>query len=432
MGLCLSIAFSFLLVCIVFASEATIHDGSAVRSLISVLAAAALAFTAASARAADVKFAGQAARGLKLAVALPAIWMAIQILPLPYGAHSIWNSANEALDRQSWGHISVDLGATILALAFYLANVSLVLVTLFVAKDRRRAELILFVLTGVTALATVVLLAGKWGLIPGLDATDDVRSAIGALGILLSLTSTVRAVERQESRRETATDQTENFHLALVASGISLLCCIGGLMTAWTLNVGLIVAFGVVVFGSVQIVRRVDLTGWATGVLVATTVVAAVMIIIWRYDALRTVSPFLQFVTERSSEAVSVTQRVLSDAGWRGTGAGTFSMLVPIYQYLGSSITTPPSTASAFAIELGWPMALVSIAITIGTIAVLYRGSLVRGRDSFYSAAAAACGMVMVGQAFCDASLLNSSVAVIGDAIIGLGLAQRLSARGSF
>jgi len=419
-----------LLFCIVFSSGATLHDGSAVRSLISVLAAIALVFSGISARAADVKFAGQVTRHLKLAFALPAIWMVIQTLPLPFGAHSIWISASEALGRQAWGHISIDLGATCLALIFYLANVSLVLLTLFVTKDRGRAELVLVVLTGVTAVTSAILLIGNWGLVSGLEATDEVRSAIGALGILLSLASAVRALERSESRREGGSEQPQTGQLALMASGISLICCIGGVLAASTLNVGLVVALGVLVFGSIQIVRRIGLTGWATGVLVTTIVIAAVMIILWRYDSARAASPFLQFASDKSTEAISVTQRLLSDAGWRGTGAGTFSSLVPIYQDLGGSITMPPSTASAFAIELGWPMTLVSIAIGIGAIVILYRGSLARGRDSFYPATAAACGLVMVGQAFCDASLLNSSVVVIGDAIIGLGLAQSLSARG--
>ena len=88
-----------------------------------------------------------------------------------------------------------------------------------------------------------------------------------------------------------------------------------------------------------------------------------------------------------------------------------------------------PSTAAAFAVELGWPMTLVLIAIVAGAIVVLYRGALSRGRDSFYPAAAASCAVVLLGQAFCDASLLNSAVVVLGDAIIGLGLAQSISAR---
>lgn len=423
----MSIAFSLLLICIVFVSGATIHDGSAVRSLLTALILAALVFVGISARAADVKFVGQATKRLKLAVAIPAIWMIIQILPIPFGAHSIWSYASEALDREAWGHISIDYGGTILAVVFYLANLSLVVVCLFVTKDRKKAELVLLVLTGVTATTTLVLLVGNR--IAGLDASDEVRSAISSLGLLLSLTCAVRAFERHESGRKVPPEQTQNFRVALSVSGVGFLCCLAGLATSASLNAGLIALLGIVVFGSIQAVRRVGLASWATAVLVATMIIATAMTIVWRYDSARAVSPFLQFTSAKSAEAISVTQRLVSDAGWQGTGAGTFEALVPMYRDLGGSIASAPSTTSAFAVELGWPMTLMLIAIAMSLVVTLYRGALARGRDSFYPAAAAACGVVMLGQAFCDASLLNSSTAVLADAIIGLGLAQSISAR---
>jgi hypothetical protein len=72
-------------------------------------------------------------------------------------------------------------------------------------------------------------------------------------------------------------------------------------------------------------------------------------------------------------------------------------------------------------------MALFTISATIGLVVILFRGALVRGRDSFYPAAAAACAIIVLGQAFCDSSLLHSSVAVVGGAVIGLGFAQSIS-----
>lgn len=422
----MSIAFSLLLICIVFASGATIHDGFAVRSLLSLLAAVALVFVGMSARAVDIKFAGQATARLKVVVALPALWMLVQILPLPFGAHSLWIYANEALDQQALGHISIDLGATLLSLAFYLANVTLIVVTLFVAKDRKKAELILLVLACVSVAITIALLLGKMGLIAWLDAGDDVRSAISSLGILLCLANAVGAIERLQGRHD---EDESPVRFVLWASGIGLLFCIGGLATSATLNAALIAALGVLVFGSIQIVRRADLANWATAVLLATLCIATAMIAAWRYDTTRLVSPFLQFATAAPADAISVATRLLADAGLRGTGAGTFAALLPLYQDLGGSIASAPSTAAAFAIELGWPMTLILIAIATWTTAVLYQGALNRGRDSFYSALAAACVVVLVGQTFCDASLLNSTVATIADAVVGLGLAQRISAR---
>ena len=86
---------------------------------------------------------------------------------------------------------------------------------------------------------------------------------------------------------------------------------------------------------------------------------------------------------------------------------------------------------SALAIELGWPMALFASATAIWLVVILYRGALTRGRDSFYPAAAAAGTVTMLAEAFCDSSLLNSCVAVIIGALVGLGLAQTISSRDS-
>jgi hypothetical protein len=100
---------------------------------------------------------------------------------------------------------------------------------------------------------------------------------------------------------------------------------------------------------------------------------------------------------------------------------------LPIYQQLSASPTKAPSTALALAIELGWPMALFAIAATIGLVVILFRGALVRGRDSFYPAAAAACVIMVFGQAFCDISLRHSCVVIVVDLVVALGLAQSKS-----
>jgi hypothetical protein len=357
--------------------------------------------------------------------------MAIQLLPIPIGAYSIWGYANEALGRQAWGHISVDLGMTIFALVFYLANISLIVVSLFVAKDRRGAELLLSVLTWVTAATTIALLISKSGLVPALEAggLSDALCAISALGILLALASTVRAIEQHASHNDERTEFEGTRHLALLASGLALAIGIAGIGFGGTFNNFLVTGFGIVIFASIQVVRRAGLPNWAALMLVTTMLLAAAMIVIWRYDSTRAVAPLLQFATAASADAISLTQRLLSDTGWWGTGAGTFTSLLPIYQDLSSSVTKPPSTASVLAIELGWPMLIVVIATAAWLITTLYRGALSRGRDSLYPAVGAACSVVILGQAFCDASLLNSCIAVIGAAVIGLGLAQRVTRR---
>jgi hypothetical protein len=424
-----STAATLLLACVILASGLAIHDGIAARSLIEALAAIAVASLGISARAIDVDFVSRATQGLKIAAAVPAIWLIVQLLPSPIGAHSIWANASEAVGQHSLGHISIDLGRSILALTFYLNNVALVLVGVFVARERRRAELILFALTGITAITVAGLLIGKWGAIAGMTGTDETLSGIGALGILLSLTSATHALERHESETAKAEGPTENHRLALIFIGAGLLVDIVGLSVGGTANAILAVLFGITTFGSVQFIRRTGLGNWAMFALVGAMIVAAAMIVVWRYDPTRGLSPLFQFASASSVDALSMTQRMLYDSRWVGTGAGTFAAVLPIYQDLGSSMVLPPSTISGFAVELGLPMTLFVIAFAAWLIVVLYRAALSRGRDSFYSAAAAAGVVILLAEAFCDASLLNASVAVLGDALIGLGLAQRVSGR---
>ena len=425
----MSTAFSLLLVCIVLASGSAIHESTAAQSLIEALAVVALVFVGVGASAIDVNFAARCTKGLKIAAAIPVIVMIAQILPVPTGAHSIWINANEALGRQSWGHISVDLGETVLALASYLANVSLILVGVFVTRDRRRAELLLFALTSIAALTTLGLLIGKFGLKvdPG---NRDVLSGISGLAILFALANIARSFEAHRSDRKMSDGR--NATLALIAGGIGLAIGVIGLSFGANLNVALTIIFAIAVFGSIEVIRRVALARWTTGVLLVTIIAAAAMIVIWRYDSTRAISPFLQFATASTPNAISVTQRLLSDTPWLGVGAGTFTSILPLYQDLGSPIAQPPSTIAKIAIELGWPMTLFVLGASVWLAALLFRGALGRGRDAFYPAAAAAGTVLLLGQAFCDPSLLNPCVAVFGDALIGLGLAQRISGRDSF
>ena len=421
----MSLAFALLLVAVAASPVSAILDGFLLQSIVAITAVAALAAVGTAARAADVVFAARVTRHLNLVVALPALWMAIQLLPTPLGAHSIWTNANETLNQQSWGHISIDLGATINALALYLSNVALIVVSLFVGRDRRRADFILFALAAIAVLTTIVLLVSKLTQNAGREVANDPLGAVSALGLILSLALAARDVERNESAR--APQPLLGLKSPLLIPAVGLVACIAGLAAGATLNVALTALIGVAVLASIQAIRRLDLPNWAAGIVFTTIIIAVGMIIAWGYDASRPGSPLLQFATQAPGDALSMAQRILSDTTWRGAGAGTYAQLTPIYRELGNSVRNPPTTAAAIAIELGWPMALFAIAAAFGLGAALYRGALVRGRDSFYPAAAAAFVVALVGEAFCDLSLCATCVSVIGTTMIGLGLAQSMS-----
>jgi hypothetical protein len=149
---------------------------------------------------------------------------------------------------------------------------------------------------------------------------------------------------------------------------------------------------------------------------------AMTMIIAWRFDAARTVSPFLRYADPSFGDSISAAERMLWDSGIPGTGAGTYQAILPIYQI--SNLAQAPTAAAAFAIQLGWPMAVFSVALAVTIVFLLVRGALMRRRDSFYSTAAAACIASALTEAFCDASLLNPGIATLLAIITGLGFAQ--------
>jgi hypothetical protein len=390
------------------------------QSLAGALVAVTMAAAGIAGRAVDVQFAAQVTRRLGLAAAIPVLWMIIQLLPMPLPqlSHTIWINSNEALATKAWGHISVDIGNTVEALAFYLANIALILTSILVARNHRRAGRLFILLGAMTILTVVVLLADRFFhvLVFALGNPQDVLGAASALGLILSLTAGAVGLERDGDRQT-----------LLFASGGGVLICGAGLAAAGNSNIAIVAAFGAATFVSIQLDRRLKLPAWSTALLLATLVVAAVMIVVWRFDTARALSPLLQFATTAPADSLAVAQRLLSDAGWMGAGAGTYAVLLSIYQEFGGMTKQPPSTAAAFAVEFGIPMVAIAAAISVALIIKLYRGALSRGRDSFYAAAASSGAVILLGQAFCDASLLHSGVAVIGDALVGVGLAQSAS-----
>jgi hypothetical protein len=116
---------------------------------------------------------------------------------------------------------------------------------------------------------------------------------------------------------------------------------------------------------------------------------------------------------------------MLSDSGMLRNGAGTYQATLPVYLGQVFSFSRPPTTMAAQVIQIGWPLALISLLLGVWLTILLFRGGLLRGRDYIFPSVAAACLVSVLSQAFCDASLLNPGIAVFVAIIVGLGLAQR-------
>jgi hypothetical protein len=336
--------------------------GDFARACLAAVVAVAVVLIAGGVRPGEGAHLARVFRPVAVVAVLPALWMVIQILPLPISGllHPIWVSAREAL-HGSWGSISIDTGATLLALTRYLTFVGIAVATAAVAIDRERAERLLLVAAAVATLVAVLLALHGLGALFFFGSFDDAAAAsalegIAALGVLATSAAAVRAFERHETRHAPTSP-------SLVGVPRSVLPWLAGLVICWAAL--LLFAHGPVTFAAAcgfasiawaVIVRRVGLGLWTGGALAVLAIGAAVLIAANQPGQADHGLP-LRFAASASAPLISLTQRLLAETPWAGSGAGTFAALVPIYrggeEVVASALA--PTTAADFGIALSPP-----------------------------------------------------------------------------
>jgi hypothetical protein len=136
----------------------------------------------------------------------------------------------------------------------------------------------------------------------------------------------------------------------------------------------------------------------------------------------------LAYASGAPASLIALTQRVIMETSLLGTGAGTFTVVLPIYRDINEEPAgTAPTAAAAIAVEMGQPFFWI-IVIAAGAIVVtLLRGAVRRGRDSLYATAGASCLVCLVLLAFGNVAVLSAPILVIAAVIIGTALAQSKS-----
>jgi hypothetical protein len=395
-----------------------------------VAVAATLGLTGLAIRPGEAAHFAKIAPPVLLIAAVPAAWMLVQALPLPVLANPIWASTAEALGQPVLRHVSIDVGATLVALSRYLGAVALVLATMGLTIDRMRAERALFLLCFVTTLmAAVIILHDLLGFTFLGEIDQGTRLAFdsaAALGVILTGGLLNLAVERYETRR--GTKEIPLFRLVeRISIGLGSLVVCGFAASYFARDhVPVAALAGTATFWIIVLIRRIGLGLWATAIMCGITVVALVVVTATKPDgADRDVS--LRFASGTETR-LSTVARMLADTRWVGTGAGTYGALQAIYREAAAPTEAhAPTTAAAVTIELGRPALWIGAALALALFGLLLRGACERGRDSFYAAAAAGCVVLQSLQAFRDASLLEPAPVVLTTVIVGLGLAQRRS-----
>lgn len=418
----MSLAYFALIVSIVSASALEIAGAKFGAQLGTMAAALSLLAAASSTRKADYEHYVRATSwGRWILIAIP-LSIAAQLAPLPLGwAHPIWASAHDVLGGLSLGPLTADIGLTVNSLVLAVAAISLLGVTIPVVRSRSRAELVLFVLSGVTAVAALILDLHR--LSPALAAAvpHDLTMTLAGLGLMLNLAVMQLAAERAETH-----------HSVLRSVAIGLCGLVGALASAAALfglaetNSAIAAAFGVVLILLILVIRRLDLSPLAASALSLAALIGAAIVLTFLFE--KSSGPILlRLVPEMGTETKAALERMLADTRWFGAGAGTFAAVGRIYQSDAGAVLAAPSAAMAVFAGMGWIGLTATMAVSLIALVRLFFGALQRGRDSFFPAAAAACVLFALVQSFAGAGLLRPAAILCLSVIVGLGLSHSVS-----
>jgi hypothetical protein len=309
-----------------------------------------------------------------------------------------------------------------------LTIVAIVFLSTAVAVDRVRAEWILFALMVAACIVAFLLISHDLLFPEGwlVGAPHEQAVDCAGLGTIIAGAACIRSIERHETRR--AQRPKTSLVPSLIVFGAAFVICCAALAVAANRQAIFATAFGLGSLACIVIIRRfgLGLLGIGGMVLLGTGIALVVMVI---QPTKRGTSVALAFAPDSAAAATALSQRMLDDAPLVGTGAGTFLALAPIYREMGDppSASVATTAAGTFAIELGPPMLWLISTAAIGSMVILFRAALKRGRDSFYPAMAGAALLALLLLAFTNAGLLGNAVGVIAATIVGVGFAQSKS-----
>lgn len=426
----MQIAFRLLIVLLAaIPALAIVYDGL-VKHAVTAVAAVVLVFAAMGPEK-EVSTAAQILKRFSLTMAIPVLWMVLQLAPLPFPSlvNPIWSTASAALGESLPARVSSDPGATLRSLVAYLAILSLLISTVIVARDRHRAETLFYALTAVTTFMSAEWLIGQLdifaGMMPSIGSTAaSAFTAMAALSALANGAVIVTAIERHLSRRDPENASWRPLLARLALAALGLVIALAALKSLAAGGMMASTALGFLAIIVVAVVRRLEIRSWPAVILFASIATIAVAVSIPRMEdaSAPTIAGFATFAT---AESLSVAQRAMADTPWLGNGVGAFRSLEPIYRDFGAApVPELPSTALAVAIEWGQPALAILALIALRVFVFMFRAAIRRGRDSQFASTAAAGALVLLCMAFFDQSLMNATVQIVAAVMTGVGMAQ--------
>lgn len=364
-----------------------------------------------------------------LFLAAPALCMFLQVIPVPWRglANPIWASASAALNQRFSGAITVDIGATLLSLAQYVAVIAAAVLTAAVTLDRQRAMHILHLLMVITALVAarqIVLALAPLPPPPLADSSDGwaQASVIATVGLLLSCAVLIQSIDQLKRVSGPRRSRTRS---VLILSGaiLSFLTCATTILIRANPAVVMAALIGTGTLAAVFAIRR-----WFLGLWGAAALAAAAVIGLFGALTLVPVNKHADLTIGFSDQAHAATDRMLSDIRPIGYGAGTFEALVPVYQGIDETASREhPTAAAAITIEMGRIFFCSLIIVALFGAWTLFNRSLSRGHDYVYAAAGAGALVSLPMLTFVNNGLLNFGVSFLLGVFGGLAFGQSLS-----
>jgi len=432
--------FSAQLVVIILASICPILlfvDGAISHGVLAGFAAVGISLAAFNLRAPEIRFLIRIIRATVILAVVPALWIGIQLLPLPQVANPIWPTAAAALERPLTGTISVDFGATVMALGAFFSAAGLVLLSAFVAVNPHRANALLWALIGSAAAVGLVCLAYDgarflstahlpvrlqgpfFAIVSSLGFSRSEAVDCSTIGAIFATAALVRAFESKGQRRWTSS-------LLITLLLAALVTCLLAIGVDANRAVIFAVLYGTGAVVAVASIRRLGIGLWGRAAIVLFAF-STVILLVGGEPNIGTKGFALAFSTSTPSQ-ISASQRALADAPWTGDGAGTFATMMPIYREFNQpAIQSAPNAVTAVAIELGLPMMFMLATMTIGVVFILLGAALQRGRDYLYPAAAAGCLISALFLSFANEGTLGVTFIILTAIALGSGFAQSKS-----
>jgi hypothetical protein len=236
----------------------------------------------------------------------------------------------------------------------------------------------------------------------------------------------MRSLERYESRHGKSHGSVPTLLWTLAACGLALVLCLAALIFLEPPEILFASACGVVIVAWIIVVRRFRLGAWGV-VPFAVVAIGVALLVFTTHPVERGQSALLAFAPPPSQGVV--TGRMLKDAPPVGTGAGTFTALIPIYRAIDdpAGISEASTTAATIAIELGRTMLWLFVLAIAASILIFLRAALLRGRDSFYPAMGGGGLVTLALLLYMNDGLLGNATGLIVAAMFGLSMAQSKS-----